>query len=101
MQTPGVCELTSEPDALSFSLGSISSNRSKHFDKVKELLRTNPELAGRIETELWENIDKLYDRKKATKSKAKVTEVDEPEKDEEAEEKKPKKAVKIDAMVDD
>lgn len=69
-------------------------------DKVKELLRTNPELAGRIETELWENIDKLYDRKKATKSKAKVTEVDEPEKDEEAEEKKPKKAVKIDAMVD-
>lgn len=70
-------------------------------DKVKELLRTNPELAGRIETELWENIDKLYDRKKATKSKAKVTEVDEPEKDEEAEEKKPKKAVKIDAMVDD
>ncbi len=70
-------------------------------DKVKELLRTNPELAGRIETELWENIDKLYDRKKATKSKAKVTEVAEPEKDEEAEEKKPKKAVKIDAMVDD
>ena len=59
-------------------------------DKVKELLRTNPELAGRIETELWENIDKLYDRKKATKSKAKVTEVAEPE-----------KAVKIDAMVDD
>ncbi len=70
-------------------------------DKVKELLRTNPELAGRIETELWENIDKLYDRKKATKSKAKVTEVAEPEKDEKAEEKKPKKAVKIDAMVDD
>lgn len=70
-------------------------------DKVKELLRTNPELAGRIETELWENIDKLYDRKKATKSKAKVTEVAEPEKDEETEEKKPKKAVKIDAMVDD
>ena len=70
-------------------------------DKVKELLRTNPELAGRIETELWENIDKLYDRKKATKSKAKVTEIAEPEKDEEAEEKKPKKAVKIDAMVDD
>ena len=38
MQSPGVCELTSEPDALSFALGSISSNRSKHFDKVKELL---------------------------------------------------------------
>ena len=38
MQSPGVCELTSEPDALSFSLGSISEKRSKHFDKVKELL---------------------------------------------------------------
>ena len=38
MQSPGVCELTSEPDALSFSLGSISSTRSIHFDKVKELL---------------------------------------------------------------
>ena len=38
MQGPGVCELTSEPDALSFSLGSISAKRSKHFDKVKELL---------------------------------------------------------------
>ena len=38
MQSPGVCELTSEPDALSFSLGSVSSTRSRHFDKVKELL---------------------------------------------------------------
>lgn len=38
MHSPGVCELTSEPDALSFSLGSISSARSIHFDKVKELL---------------------------------------------------------------
>ena len=38
LQSPGVCELTSEPDALSFSLGSISKNRSKHFAAVKELL---------------------------------------------------------------
>ena len=38
LQSPGVCELTSEPDALSFSLGSISTKRSGHFDKVKELL---------------------------------------------------------------
>ena len=38
LQSPGVCELTSEPDALSFSLGSISSKRNKHFDKVKEIL---------------------------------------------------------------
>ena len=40
MQSPGVCELTSEPDALSFSLGAISTQRSKHFAKVKELLET-------------------------------------------------------------
>ena len=38
MQSPGVCELTSEPDALSFSLGAVSEKKSKHFDKVKELL---------------------------------------------------------------
>ena len=38
MQSPGVCELTSEPDALSFSLGSISEKRSRHFDHVKRLL---------------------------------------------------------------
>ena len=38
LQEPGICELTSEPDALSFSLGSISEHRSKHFGKVKELL---------------------------------------------------------------
>ncbi len=38
LQSPGVCELTSAPDALSFSLGSISEKRSKHFNKVKELL---------------------------------------------------------------
>ena len=37
LQSPGICELTSEPDALSFSLGALSNNRSKHFNKVKEL----------------------------------------------------------------
>ena len=47
MQGAGVCELTSEPDALSFSLGAISQNRSKHFAKVKELL----ELMGTVEVE--------------------------------------------------
>ena len=47
LQSPGVCELTSEPDALSFSLGSISKQRSKHFDKVKELL----EMMGTVEME--------------------------------------------------
>ena len=47
MQGPGVCELTSEPDALSFSLGAISPNRNKHFNKVKEVL----ELMGTVEVE--------------------------------------------------
>ena len=47
MQSPGVCELTSEPDALSFSLGAISKQRSKHFAKVKELL----EMMGTVELE--------------------------------------------------
>ena len=47
LKEPGVCELTSEPDALSFSLGAISKNRSKHFDKVKKLL----ELMGTVDVE--------------------------------------------------
>ena len=47
MQGAGVCELTSSPDALSFSLGSISTNRSKHFAKVKQLL----ELMGEVDVE--------------------------------------------------
>ena len=47
MQGPGVCELTSEPDALSFSLGAISAKRNKHFDQVKELLS----LMGTVDVE--------------------------------------------------
>ena len=47
LQSPGICELTSEPDALSFSLGAISSKRSRHFNKVKELL----EHMGTVEVE--------------------------------------------------
>ena len=47
MLAPGVCELTSAPDALSFSLGTISRNRNRHFDKVKELL----EHMGSVEVE--------------------------------------------------
>ena len=47
MQSPGICELTSEPDALSFSLGSISKKRSRHFAKVKEML----EMMGTVEIE--------------------------------------------------
>ena len=38
MLEPGVCELTSEPDSLTFSLGSISKTRNAHFEEVKALL---------------------------------------------------------------
>lgn len=47
MQRAGICELTSSPDALSFSLGSISASRNRHFDKVKQLL----ELMGKVDVE--------------------------------------------------
>lgn len=38
-------------------------------DKVKELFKNDPELVRQIETELWENIDKLY-AKSTPKAKA-------------------------------
>ncbi len=47
LKQAGVCELTSSPDALSFSLGAISSSRSHHFARVKELL----ELMGKVDVE--------------------------------------------------
>ena len=47
LQGPGVCELTSEPDALSFALGAISPEKNKYFAKVKKLL----ELMGTVEVE--------------------------------------------------
>lgn len=47
LQAPGVCELTSAPDALSFSLGAVTEKRNAHFAKVKELL----ELMGAVEVE--------------------------------------------------
>lgn len=47
LQSPGVCELTSAPDALSFSLGAMSDKRSKHFERVKKLL----EMMGTVEVE--------------------------------------------------
>ena len=47
MQSPGVCELTSQPDALSFSLGAVSEKRNRHFDTVKQLL----EKMGTVEVE--------------------------------------------------
>ena len=47
MLSPGVCELTSEPDSLTFSLGSISEKASPKLPEVKALL----EMMGPVETE--------------------------------------------------
>lgn len=47
MQEPGVCELTSAPDSLSFSIGSLSANTSHHIDNVKTLL----EMMGTVEVD--------------------------------------------------
>ena len=71
-------------------------------DKVKELLKTDKELAKQIEDELWENIDKLYARKKPA-PKAKITEVPaaEPSANEAPAESAKKSSAKIDVLVDD
>ena len=47
MTEPGVCELTSSPDSLTFSLGSIFKERGNHFDEVKVLL----EMMGPVEVD--------------------------------------------------
>ena len=47
MQGPGVCELTSSPDSLTFSLGSTFSHKGNHFNEVKELL----EMMGPVEVD--------------------------------------------------
>ncbi len=67
-------------------------------DKVKELLRTDTELAGEIEAKLWENIDKLYDRRRPA-PRAKVTEVEAAAP--KADEPKKSSAAKLDALVED
>lgn len=71
-------------------------------DKVKELLKTDKELAKQVEDELWENIDKLYARKKPA-PKAKITEVPaaEPSAKEAPAESTKKSSAKIDVLVDD
>ena len=38
MKEPGVCELTSAPDSLTFSLGSLSKNPNSYLEDVKALL---------------------------------------------------------------
>lgn len=45
MKESGVCELTSSPDSLSFSLGSLSQQPNGHIDDVKRVL----ELMGKVE----------------------------------------------------
>ena len=65
-------------------------------DKVKELLRSDEALAKEIEAKLWENIDKLYDRKRPA-PKAKVTAAA-PAKEAPKEDKK---SAKIDVLVDE
>ena len=45
MKNPGVCELTSAPDSLTFSLGSLQKQPNAHIDEVKKLL----ELMGPVE----------------------------------------------------
>ena len=67
-------------------------------DKVKELLRTDTELAGEIEAKLWENIDMLYDRRRPA-PRAKVTEVEAAAP--KAAEPKKSSAAKLDALVED
>ena len=47
LKEAGVCELTSEPDALSFSLGTVSEKRNKNFDNIKAVL----ELMGKVDVE--------------------------------------------------
>ena len=47
MQEPGVCELTSAPDSLSFSIGSLTTNTSHHLNNVKRLM----EMMGTVEVD--------------------------------------------------
>ena len=47
LKEAGVCELTSEPDALSFSLGTVCEKRNKNFDNIKTVL----ELMGKVDVE--------------------------------------------------
>ena len=47
MKGAGVCELTSQPDSLTFSLGSLTAERNGHFEDVKALL----EKMGEVEVD--------------------------------------------------
>lgn len=45
MKSGGECELTSAPDSLTFSIGTLTPQRHKYFDEVKRLL----EMMGRVD----------------------------------------------------
>lgn len=47
LQGPGVSELTSQPDSLTFSLGSLDGHRDGKFDEIVRLLET----MGKVEVE--------------------------------------------------
>lgn len=47
MKGGGVCELTSQPDSLTFSLGSLTKERNVHFEEAKALL----EKMGEVEVD--------------------------------------------------
>ncbi len=83
---------------------SYNGNRlAQGRDKVKELLKSNPELQKEIEEQVWANVDKLYARKPAA-PKAKITEIPaaEPAAAEPPKESSAKKSsAKIDVLVDD
>ena len=67
-------------------------------DKVKELLKTDLNIAKEIEDQLWANIDKLYDRKKPA-PKAKITSV--PNAEPSGATPPATDSAKIDVLVDD
>lgn len=83
---------------------SYNDNRlAQGRDKVKELLKNDENLMKEIEAKVWENVDKLYERKPSA-PKAKITEV--PAADNKVEEPAKKAAskkssAKIDVLVDD
>lgn len=66
-------------------------------DKVKELLKTDEALCKEIEELVWQNVDKLYERKPAA-PKAKITEIPAAEK---PAQKPAKSSAKIDVLVDE
>lgn len=82
-----------------FNFGDMRLGQGR--DNVKELFRTNPELAAEVEAKLWENIDRLQSRSpKAPKSAAPTaTPVATPAK--KADAPAAKSGAKLDILVED